>query len=271
MRIAAVCICFLLTVAPAMSGGIPQHGPAPGWYPLGDYWASYWHDTARLAKAPAGRRTRDWLGLAAVAATASGMYVLDDDLRDWAQDKRDDTSDTIALFAEPLGSWVPVPALGVLYGYGHLAGNVRARRAALLGLESLLLSGAAIQVLKQAGHRHRPRTDDPFDTWDGPDIRSGDLSFPSGHSGAAFAVATAIATEYSDYPAVPCLLYPLAALVAWSRVNDDAHWASDAFVGSVIGFATARALACYHDSESRLALHPVTLDGVTGAGLTVSW
>jgi len=38
------------------------------------------------------------------------------------------------------------------------------------------------------------------------------------------------------------LAYGIATLTALSRVNDNAHWASDIFFGAVIGYFTAKAI-----------------------------
>jgi membrane-associated phospholipid phosphatase len=38
------------------------------------------------------------------------------------------------------------------------------------------------------------------------------------------------------------LAYGIATLTALSRVNDNAHWASDVFFGAIIGYFTAKAI-----------------------------
>ena len=96
------------------------------------------------------------------------------------------------------------------------------------------------QTIKVAGHRHRPNTDDRYDTWDGFSFSTENQAFPSGHSQAAFSVATVIATEYNQSSFIPPIMYSIATLTALSRINDNGHWASDAFVGSAIGYLTAK-------------------------------
>src|SRR5262245_49911001 len=70
-------------------------------------------------------------------------------------------------------------------------------------------------------------------------IRTTDASFPSGHSAASFAAATALA---SFYPAVAPLAYALAAGVALSRVHLGHHFPSDVAVGAAIGIASGTAV-----------------------------
>lgn len=59
-----------------------------------------------------------------------------------------------------------------------------------------------------------------------------DYSFPSGHSNASFAVATAIFTRNKKL-GIPALV--LAALIAISRLYVFVHWPTDVLVGSLIG------------------------------------
>jgi undecaprenyl-diphosphatase len=63
-------------------------------------------------------------------------------------------------------------------------------------------------------------------------------SFPSGHSASAFAFATAVAMEHKGAGAV---VFPIAALVSYSRVHVGVHWPSDVAAGAAIGVGAAYA------------------------------
>ena len=67
---------------------------------------------------------------------------------------------------------------------------------------------------------------------------SGNTSFPSGHTTVAFATAAALARE-SRARWVPWVAYPVAALVGWSRLRDNRHWASDVVAGAAVGYGAA--------------------------------
>lgn len=67
--------------------------------------------------------------------------------------------------------------------------------------------------------------------------KPGNWSFPSGHASAAFGGAY-ILGKY--VPKLKPILYPIAALVAYSRVYLGAHYPGDVMTGSLIGVALAR-------------------------------
>ena len=71
-------------------------------------------------------------------------------------------------------------------------------------------------------------------------IRTTDASFPSGHTAASFAAATAIA---AFYPKASPIVFGLAVGVGASRIHLGHHFPSDVAVGSLIGVATGTAIA----------------------------
>ncbi|MBI5598102.1 MAG: phosphatase PAP2 family protein [Deltaproteobacteria bacterium] len=228
----------------------------------GNYWKGYLTDTSNILTSPARWEKEDWIKASLVVGITAGLYAYDENIRSWAQKKRNSTSDDMASFAKPFGDGrYTLPPLGLLYLGGRYYDNERARQTAMLGLESFVVTGVFTQTLKFSTHRHRPDTGDPHTRWDGPGSSNSDLSFPSGHASSAFAVATVIAAQYNDSAFIPPLAYAVATLAALSRVNDDAHWASDAFLGSAIGYFTAKAIVGAHRAGGgNMALVPA-VDG----------
>lgn len=64
-------------------------------------------------------------------------------------------------------------------------------------------------------------------------------SFPSGHTGAAFAVAIVLAHHYPRYK---WIFYSLAVLVGYSRMYVGAHFPVDVTVGALLGVLTGKAV-----------------------------
>ena len=118
-------------------------------------------------------------------------------------------------------------------------GRDRGRRAAALGVTSLTLTSAVVNLtVKRAFRRGRPPVDGiPLARRLARQPVTG--SFPSGHAASAGAFATAVSAEW------PALAPPLglaAAGVAWSRVHTGAHFPSDCAAGLLLGTATALAV-----------------------------
>jgi len=138
-------------------------------------------------------------------------------------------------------------SLGVL-AVGLVAHNTNIQRAGGRLVTSVLLAGLASEGMKRLVGRSRPDEGvgafefHPFTSLkdsSGLQVRQ---AMPSGHSTAAFAVATSLADDI-DSPVADILLYTLAAGAAWSRINDDRHWLTDTAMGAVLGVTTAKLVA----------------------------
>ena len=129
-----------------------------------------------------------------------------------------------------------------------LGGGSRGRHAAKMGLTSVAVTSAAVNlVAKKLGVRRRPDregTEVPFARHVPMPTSS---SFPSGHSAAAFAFATGVG---DTLPQVAVPLRALAAVVAYSRVHTGVHYPGDVLVGSLIGAAVAQATTRVIESRS---------------------
>ncbi len=228
--------------------------------PNGAYWRNCLNDTAYILTAPTRWQRTDWLKASIVTGTALLLVLSDEQIREVVQTKRNRISDGVAnLFSYGGELQFILPGLGLLYLYGSINGEDKPLQAGLYGLESLVITSGLTYTLKLLGHRCRPGAGDSG-AWDGPGLSFDDahLSFPSGHSALAFSTAGIIAAVYGeDNWLAPVLAYGIAGLTAWSRVNDDQHWASDIFVGSVLGYFTARAVARRHLQQApNLSLWP---------------
>jgi membrane-associated phospholipid phosphatase len=132
--------------------------------------------------------------------------------------------------------------------YGYILGDQKAKRAGIVGIESFLASGAVVQIIKHLVGRERPsvatRTGGafhgPFLFLNGGGKNAKGLasfdSFPSGHTATAFAAASTLSDMYPEWY-ISSTVYSLASVIALSRIMEETHWASDCFVGAVLGVA----------------------------------
>lgn len=195
--------------------------------------------------------------LAGLVGAQAIFLALDDEVRDRVQAMRDETTDDVAAVVQPLGRAFPWYAASAgTFVVGRIAGRQRVADVGLHVFASLLLSETVTGSLKGLSGRWRPRTTffDGADTvalfhdseewrflggWKNDHRRS----YPSGHATAAFTIAAALSEEFAG--ATPWVAYPIATAVAWSRLNDDVHWASDVTMGALVGIVSARAVVRY--------------------------
>ncbi|MFE0462763.1 phosphatase PAP2 family protein [Kitasatospora sp. NPDC058965] len=116
----------------------------------------------------------------------------------------------------------------------------RPRRAALLGVAALgTASVTANQLTKTLVRRPRPDRE----AAEVPAARHipmpGSASFPSGHTAAAFAFATAVG---ATLPAAALPLTALAGCVGYSRVHTGVHYPGDVLAGALLGVGCAGAV-----------------------------
>jgi membrane-associated phospholipid phosphatase len=123
--------------------------------------------------------------------------------------------------------WLAIAALLALLG------GRRGRAAAGRGVLALMIAAITTNgPVKLLARRRRPA----------PSVRPALIrmprspSFPSGHSAAAFAFATAAAGEL---PELAPVLGPLAVAVGYSRVHTGVHYPSDVAAGAAIGVGSA--------------------------------
>lgn len=170
-----------------------------------------------------------------------------------------------------------------MYVVGRIARIDRMADLGLHGTESLYLAQTLVKLVKGLAGRARPAVDidDPRSFKLGRGFRDQDhyRSFPSGHSGMAFAAAAAVTSETSKWwPKstwyIAPVMYGGAALVAVSRMYDNRHWASDVVLGAAIGTFSGLKVVRYHHTHpnnriDRWLLSTTVIPGGRGAALIV--
>jgi len=139
-----------------------------------------------------------------------------------------------------------------VYAVGLVRRDSYAQQTALFAGQAVVDAEILTTVLKNITGRLRPAEIPPdgdfSHTWfksQGPWFR-GRGSFPSGHTIAAFSVATVFAERYKKHRWVPFVAYGLAGLVGFSRVPLQSHFPSDVFAGAALGFSISRYVVLQH-------------------------
>ena len=195
---------------------------------------------------PSGPHVIRWYEAAAAAGGVALLSAVDEPVQDWIRDHRSEgTDDAAGVFrreGEPIwwgGITVGMTAAGLIIGDENVT------RMGARAITSVAASAAVSTGLKYLLSRSRPAEGvgafefHPFSSRKdsaGVELR---FSMPSGHTTAAFAVATTLADGIRS-PVADVLLYTFATGTAWSRMNDDRHWLTDTAFGAMLGITTAK-------------------------------
>ncbi len=128
-------------------------------------------------------------------------------------------------------------AAAVLFLFYRKRREAAAQRMLFL-FSAVAVSGIVVDIVKVAAGRFRPNRlwNEGLYGFDGWHFHHDFISFPSGHSAAAFAGMTALALMWPRYRV---LFLAAAALIAFSRVALASHFISDVLVGSLLGWGIA--------------------------------
>jgi membrane-associated phospholipid phosphatase len=211
--------------------------------------------------APFKFKKKQWLMTCAAIGITATLLHFDNDIDKWATVQKqkhswvNKSSPVITQFGSTYGI-TTVAATGII---SAALKNQKGVQTSLLATQAWITSGAWVQLIKHLTGREDPSASYvysklPGGKWWGPFAEyDQDLpvykstssfdAFPSGHTAAAFSIATVFATQYKDRKAIPVICYSAATLVGISRLTEHQHWASDVFVGGLIGYVCGKQVA----------------------------
>ncbi|NVN94936.1 MAG: phosphatase PAP2 family protein [Bacteroidetes bacterium] len=222
-------------------------------------------------------KKKDLLYLLPVALAATTAIVYDEDIhRNIMQFKTNNAwvKDVSPVFTNGGEISVVGGISAAFYLTGFVLKDDKAMQTGAIAGYALVNSAVVVSILKMIAGRERPRVD-ATNTWHPfPESlkqfsgTSSDYyaSFPSGHSIAAFTLATVIAEQYKETKIIPFIMYTLASGVALSRTTENAHWLSDVIVGSALGYGIGKYMVKHH-KQTKWFLFPSQSGGclmVTG-------
>lgn len=157
-----------------------------------------------------------------------------------------------------------------MYAVGRIAKVDRMAELGLHGTEALLVGELTGFALKGMIGRQRPyvRPRNPHSYGFLRGFGGGEpfRSFPSGHTVAAFAAASAVTSQTSNWwpnsrILIGTAMYGGAALTGISRMYDNRHWMSDVIMGAGIGTFAGLKVVRFNDSHSGNKLDKWLLSG----------
>ncbi len=227
-----------------------------------------WKDPANLFTRPAFWGGSQWGTFGIEAGITGALLPADRSFRDFSDDIH---NKPLTHILKPIDFWYGNYPLA-FYGGGLFAGglafhNEKLADSGFLSLESMGYATLLDVGIKDLFGRERPRATQDQYQFHGPTGSSGNSSFVSGDTIAAFAFASSVSEVWQN-PWVTWPVYILAAAVAAERTQVDAHWLSNvvgaAFLGHAIG-KTIVQMHYRHDIDGRLM--PYVGDHVVGLQL----
>jgi membrane-associated phospholipid phosphatase len=212
------------------------------------------------------------LGIAFGAGGIVANTKMDQELQDWYQQHiRTKATNRAADVATIFGTgqyMVPVALGAAFLGDRLIPGDdgdsplgtwgSRATRAYITGLPALLVA----QWVTGA-----PRPDEGSSHWrlfrDGHGI--------SGHSFIGAVPFLTAAQMCEDNPLARYLLYAASALPALARINDNAHYPSQAFLGWFLAWEATSAIAHRERRDQHVSLEPALIGDGYGIALCIRW
>ena len=203
-------------------------------------------DTSHVLTSPARWDKKDWLVFSVAAAGVAATGFLDKPMRTRVLHIQNSAASDVASQIRLFGGTYSAATLGLFLVGGEAFKDPTARAVFIDGAAATLVaSGIITPTLKWTVGRYRPPAEKgnvdfrPF---------SGNVSFPSGETTQAFAVASVIASHYDEFW-IKATSYGIATLVGLARLYEDAHWTSDVVAGALIGTAVGTAIVHFNDKR----------------------
>ncbi len=187
------------------------------------------------------------LGL--IAAGTGGLYLIDDQTRDFISRQEEDVPEVIRDFGWYFGS--PQNNYGVtggIYLVGLFSKNEKLRRTGVLLMSAATATGFLQQVSKSLIGRARPETGlgkNFFKPFGGG---SGYRSFPSGHAVLGFTFAYGLGKQFKS-PWIKAGLYTVGIIPGLSRILNEQHWLTDVTTGIVMSIFIVESIDKYLDRK----------------------
>ncbi|MCX5792322.1 MAG: phosphatase PAP2 family protein [Elusimicrobia bacterium] len=264
--------CSALSAALLLQAGAPAFAaerPVPD--PAG-YGKRFWEDLKELPGKPGTWSKSQWYLAGGVLAVTGGALLVDENIRRFNEKHRSEGWRNLSFASTHFGDVTyQVPIISGFYLGGLAFGSMTMRKIAADATEASIIAAFLINpALCFITGRALPKAHEepgkfvPF--------RLHRFSFPSGHTSAAFALASVLDVDLRSafgYWQTP-LLYGIAVSVAHSRVYDDKHYLSEVILGGAIGWSIGTWIASKDRGGRSVPQRALTLEPtVNGAQLAL--
>lgn len=158
----------------------------------------------------------------------------------------------------------------LVYGAAIAADSPKWKETGEMMGESLILADASTFLIKEAVGRGRPNTTSLKGDLNPFGFKKDYDSFPSMHTSSSFALASVLAAT-TETVAMKTAYYSAATFVAFSRLYQNKHWASDVVLGAALGELCGQVVRSYHASGKRMAIMPQAYESGAGLALVGKW
>ena len=226
----------------------------------------------RALSAPVHWDEDDWLLAGGVAGATVASYLADNKVLDLADRNHSSFNDHATDIAVEYGSGavaIGVPA--TIYLSGLLLKDRWLRETGLLAGTTMVVASATTTLAKIVVGRARPYGGLGHFRFRPLHGHEEFMSFPSGHTTAAFTLSAVLAARIKN-PWASVGLYGAAAGAAVSRVYTRDHWLSDVVFTAAYSTALARSVVHWFENDEQAAQDAHALDIVPSAnGIRVAW
>lgn len=183
-----------------------------------------------------------WIPVLATVGATAGLLYADSHVLNYFRSHEKNLSDLNSTFSSGISASEIAAVPVALLAAGYVRHDPYEQSTALLCADAYADSAIPPLAIKAIARRRRPSEVPPLTPFGDEFFKDSwykGSSFPSGHSAAAFSVATVVAHRYSSHKWVPVLAYGMATVISLSRITGQEHFPSDVFVGGVVGYTTA--------------------------------
>lgn len=206
-----------------------------------------------------------------VIGATSLTYAFDQNIQQKLQSKKNNgmtkATDAGTLAGDP---FIHLGLAALVYGTAIAADSPKWKETGEMMGEALILADASTFVIKEAVGRGRPNTTLSKGDFNSFGFKKDYDAFPSMHTSSSFALASVLAAT-SGTITMKTAYYSAATFVAFSRLYQNKHWASDVIIGAALGELCGRVVTSYHASGKRMAIVPQAYENGAGLALVGKW